>query len=73
MAVIQSKLPILAISMIIAGTTLVSSQQAAATGRLDLSDSVIYKKLTKAECKKKPGYVWIEASKRCVKANRGSY
>ena len=33
----------------------------------------IEKQLTKAECLKKPGYVWIESSKRCVKQPRGSY
>ena len=30
-------------------------------------------KITKAQCLKKPGYVWIESSKRCVKQPRGSY
>ena len=34
---------------------------------------VVEKQLTKAECLKKPGYVWIESSKRCVKQQRGSY
>ena len=36
-------------------------------------ETVIAKKLTKAECLEKPGYVWIEETKRCVKDNRGSH
>lgn len=36
-------------------------------------NSLIEKRLTKAQCLKKPGYIWIESSKRCVKDTRGSY
>lgn len=36
-------------------------------------NDIIYKKLTKAACLKKPGYIWIEQSKRCVKDTRGSH
>lgn len=35
--------------------------------------NIIEKRLTRAECLKKPGYVWIEETKRCVKDHRGSY
>lgn len=37
------------------------------------SDTVISKKITKAACLKKPGYIWIEQSRRCVKDTRGSH
>jgi len=36
------------------------------------NNTVIYKRLTKAQCLKKRGYVWIADGKRCVKASRGS-
>jgi len=35
-------------------------------------NAIVYKKLTKAQCLKKRGYVWIADGKRCVKASRGS-
>jgi len=37
------------------------------------SQSVILeKKLTKAQCLKKDGYIWDSSSKKCVKDSRGS-
>ena len=45
------------------------------TPQLALGDTgkIIEKRLTRADCLKKPGYVWIEETKRCVKDHRGSY
>lgn len=38
------------------------------------SQSVVYgKKLTKAQCLKKEGYIWSSSQKKCVKDTRGSY
>lgn len=31
------------------------------------------KKITKAQCLKKTGYVWIEAEKICIRPSRGSH
>lgn len=37
------------------------------------SQSIIYgKKITKKQCLKKEGYVWISSEKKCVRASRGS-
>ena len=33
---------------------------------------VLEKKLTKAECLKKDGYIWDSSKKKCVKDTRGS-
>lgn len=35
--------------------------------------TIIERRLTKAECLKKPGYIWIEQTGRCVKDHRGSH
>ncbi len=33
----------------------------------------VAKRLTKAQCLRKPGYIWIEQTKRCVRDTRGSH
>lgn len=41
-------------------------------GQQGMND-IIERKLTRAECKKKKGYIWSEKKGRCVKDTRGSH
>lgn len=58
--------PLLAVAALI--SPLITQANAAG-----VNESIISKKLTKAECLKKPGYIWIASSGRCVKDTRGSH
>lgn len=64
------------VAVIIGASSLAGVIQASAS-TIDIysatSQSIIYgKKITKAQCLKKDGYVWISSEKKCVKPSRGS-
>lgn len=57
---------------------LMGSANAASLSDKEISASVsplsmVEKQTAKAKCLAKPGYIWIESTKRCVKQSRGSY
>ena len=62
----------LAVTFLSAATGLYASNAHAGLSQPTGQNAVLEKRITKAQCLKKPGYVWIEETKRCVKVSRGS-
>ena len=66
-------LALASVALALVAVTLATAQGISPAKAEGINRELIYKKLTKAECLKKPGYIWIEASGRCVRDTRGSH